>query len=886
MSFYIVVSTNTGSVEKRLSADKITYDVNIHDQFALCTLKQYYHIGVDVSEASYKFPIDYNSAFCDLVIETPREKFRANVKEKVEARKIFDDAKRANKSAFLAEETKLDRDIYKLSICNVLKGDEIVVEYIYITEITHNNGKNIFYVPSFISPRYGGSDCITANYSLSTKIKINGNPKSLQCSMPLAIIDYHDDHITINFTSDKTLDKDIEIIYDGKYPAKAMKFIESGYNLAIAQFTPQINLATNLIDIVFILDCSGSMSGDRIENSKKAIIYCLEKMLNSVKVGNFNIMTFGSDYQLYSPTMLVANNENISAAINFCNSIEANMGGTEIYTALKASLELCKSAILITDGDTSGNNDMHKLCSNFNCLSVLGIGSGINRGNIADMAKYGNGLALYNQNDLNITNNISILFDSVTNPSVKNPIINWTKNPNVLTSKCTAIISNKPDLIYALTKDTNPFVDLYIEDIDLSIRTTPINNYIDTKYLACLAAKRIIQQNDIDKKDLVELAVNFNIITQYTSFIAVSSLDTIVSDDNNLYSKNNLHYLKSGTTGHTFNNNLMGKRVNLSGRSVITSDPNIALNDVGNDKSRVHKSLIDKSTDYIFEYFINEDKFNNGMSLSKNTYTKTIDTYDVIEPIDFKIYSNETIIRDSVISDPNGISDITNYENNPYAMSPKSFASIQNNMLGGVFDHRLGITESSNLCGPSLRIPMQHVYNISLPGSTGENIVQNKITTQTNTLNQVTDRISNIISDSCIEFISPDIIQDTARTTLRESTVNIPHRLLSCSQEDSFVFNKPTNEKGLFRNLALKKYPKEIKQVPHINIFDGIDLDIYFDKSTGLFKKTIIEIVDFVPVHLLNDERGLTLFILDLMKKINYVNFEKYEKIFNIQHNI
>lgn len=74
------------------------------------------------------------------------------------------------------------------------------------------------------------------------------------------------------------------------------------------------------------------------------------------------------------------------------------------------------------------------------------------------------------------------------------------------------------------------------------------------------------------------------------------------------------------------------------------------------------------------------------METSKNTYTRIVDTIETITRVDFSIYSNYDIIKDSAISDANGI----------------TTAEINNNgepVQGGVIDKRLGVTENKLECG-------------------------------------------------------------------------------------------------------------------------------------------------------------------------------------------
>ena len=74
------------------------------------------------------------------------------------------------------------------------------------------------------------------------------------------------------------------------------------------------------------------------------------------------------------------------------------------------------------------------------------------------------------------------------------------------------------------------------------------------------------------------------------------------------------------------------------------------------------------------------------MDSGKNTNARLIDTFEAIVQVDFSIYSNADVVKDSVIADPNGI----------------TIAEITNNgepVQGGVIDKRLGVTERDLECG-------------------------------------------------------------------------------------------------------------------------------------------------------------------------------------------
>ncbi|XWV26325.1 hypothetical protein QJ857_gp0749 [Tupanvirus soda lake] len=649
----------------------VEYTADIHNGFVLCKLRQTYQITItDISEATYEFPVDYNSAFCSLVIKTPREEINGFVREKTEAKQIYNEAKTQGKQAFLTEETESDRDIYKLSMCNIVKDDTIIIEYTYITELEYIDKCNVFYIPSFISPRYNGNYIPNPKHSIKTSVRINNDPCNLRCSMPNTFISVKNGSLVLDYISSEVINSDIEIKFSTDYKPKAYKFESNGYKMAMMQFIPTADNPQKSIikDVVFVLDCSGSMLGDRIKNSKKAIVHCLESLRNKNNY-RFNIICYGSSHSIYSKIMLYTNENNINNAVAFVQTIEATMGGTETQSALEACLRISKTAILITDGDTSNNQSMHDLCKQFDCLSILGIGSGINRANIKDMAKNGCGIALFSQTDIDIINNIEMIFKSVTNNSIKNYAINWNNGNNSVSSTKPIIYENLNTLFSIIYSDTD--IDKFtMTEANIEMQFESSDLPIDSKYIGALAAKRIIQENEIGqfftKEKLIDLAIKFNIITQYTSMVAVSSLKPndpyILENPVNLCRENFDQASVCGARGPMgpqgpcgmpgLNNTLSFKSMLYSDCSPdhqlyhnLTTDPNDVstysmkhtrninspaqystnrcIQDTSKttfgrptesgftstSKNKKRNSTIDRNTDYLFDYFMHEDKF-------------------------------------------------------------------------------------------------------------------------------------------------------------------------------------------------------------------------------------------------------------------------------------
>ena len=84
-------------------------------------------------------------------------------------------------------------------------------------------------------------------------------------------------------------------------------------------------------EYIFLLDRSGSMGGARIEKAKEALILFVKSLPQDTY---FNVVSFGSNSQkMFAHSVKYVNSE-VAAAINRIKVMQADMGGTEIYSPL------------------------------------------------------------------------------------------------------------------------------------------------------------------------------------------------------------------------------------------------------------------------------------------------------------------------------------------------------------------------------------------------------------------------------------------------------------------------------------------------------------------------------------------------------------------------
>ena len=160
----------------------------------------------------------------------------------------------------------------------------------------------------------------------------------------------------------------------------------------ISQFTDEFKA-----EYLFILDRSGSMSGEPIRMAKEALIYALKSLPED---SYFNIISFGSNHSPMYSESVRSSDEVIDETISKVSRIEADMGGTEIFTPIKFAFSTDqvqgrqKNLFLLTDGFVSNVNeivDFIQKNATSHRVFCLGIGSGFSEALIEGLAKAGNG---------------------------------------------------------------------------------------------------------------------------------------------------------------------------------------------------------------------------------------------------------------------------------------------------------------------------------------------------------------------------------------------------------------------------------------------------------------------------------------------------------------
>ncbi len=406
---------------ERIALRGVDIRVVVRDAASRVTVVQRYeNAEKDPVEAVYSFPLEESSAVCGFEVEIGGRTIVGRVEEKEAAFEAYDQAMSEGHGAFL-----LDRDrpnIFTASVGNLAPGQKAAVKIVYVAELDQSGKDLRLMIPTTISPRYIPSgmeasadpselDRISppviageSPYGLTLRvdIEISGKIKSVRSpSHPIAV-ELNDNGASVELASEKTsLDQDFVLTVETAEPhVPTVCLAKDGADrtIGMVNFFPDFSESeTGPQEVVFVLDCSGSMYGESIEQAKAALLLCLR----SLEAGDrFNVILFGSTFTTLFAESAAYDQKNLDVATEWVGRIDADLGGTEIMAPLKAALSakggVSRSILLMTDGEVGNEKEVIDMASRQHGgtrIFTFGIGRGASEYLVRGLARAAGGAA-------------------------------------------------------------------------------------------------------------------------------------------------------------------------------------------------------------------------------------------------------------------------------------------------------------------------------------------------------------------------------------------------------------------------------------------------------------------------------------------------------------
>jgi Ca-activated chloride channel family protein len=391
-------------------------------------------------EAVYAFPLPENAAVDDMTIQVGTRTVRGVIKQRDEARAIYENAKQTGHvTALFGQERP---NIFTQAVANIMPGEQVVVTIGYLQTLKYEEGSYEFVFPTVVGPRYipgeptgkqaGGWAPDTDKVPDASKITPPVTPPgtraghdisielAIDAGVPIQRLHSSSHEVDVNRTGASTAlvklknlavipNKDFILKYSvardqisdavlSQAAPASSKLGPGGYFTLILQ--PPARIPESDItpkELVFVLDTSGSMRGFPIEKAKAFVSHALDELYPG---DTFNLITFSGDTQVLFPEPVFPTVENIAKA-KAVLGVKSGSGGTVMMNAILAPLEPSDSqdhvriVCFLTDGyvgndlEIIGEVQKHTNARVF----AFGVGTSVNRFLIEGMAKAGRGEA-------------------------------------------------------------------------------------------------------------------------------------------------------------------------------------------------------------------------------------------------------------------------------------------------------------------------------------------------------------------------------------------------------------------------------------------------------------------------------------------------------------
>ncbi|MDP3138213.1 MAG: VIT domain-containing protein [Burkholderiaceae bacterium] len=338
----------------RLPLKSSQADIVIDGPIARVTVTQRYgNAGMRAINARYVFPGSTRAAVQGLTMNIGQRTIRAKIKEKEEAKKIFEAAKQAGKHAALLDQKR--PNVFMMDVANIMPGDEVELTLQYSELLVPDQGVYELVYPTVVGPRYGGDPVQAAQdaewvANPYAKNKADGsNPARIETGIqvhlasPIPVSDLRSvqHKIATKWLDDKRVDIGLDPserdagnrdfilrfrLQGDRINSGLMTYEWNGehYFLMMAQPPRHVDAAQVMKrEYLFVVDVSGSMHGFPLDTAREVMRELLGKLRPEE---SFNILFFSGGSTVLSSVPLPATPANLQRAMAMMKAYDGGGG--------------------------------------------------------------------------------------------------------------------------------------------------------------------------------------------------------------------------------------------------------------------------------------------------------------------------------------------------------------------------------------------------------------------------------------------------------------------------------------------------------------------------------------------------------------------------------
>lgn len=559
----------------RLPLKSTKVDVRISGVIADVTVtQQYKNEGTRPIEAKYVFPGSTKAAVHGMNVRLGDRLITAQIREKQQARIAYDQAKSEGKTAALLEQHL--PNVFQMNVANILPGDDVRVELRYTELLVPSDGNYQFVFPTVVGPRYNSPQSGQAQAKWVAQPFLPAGEKSagafdIQVALaspiglkevrsathPVEVTEHGHQRSTVTLARTGGMHDNRDFILDyrlagDKVEAGVLLFRGADENFFLAMVEPPKHIPAAAIsprEYIFVVDISGSMHGFPLETAKSL----LRELIGNLRPSDsFNVLLFSGSSRFLAPRSVPATRANIEQAIA---TIERMGGGgsTELIPALRRvyaepkPADLSRTVVVVTDGYVTVEREAFELVRrNLSQANVFafGIGSSVNRHLMEGLARAGMGEPFI------ITRPADAPAQAARfRKMIESPVLTSVKARfdgldvyDVEPAQLPDVLGQRPVLVFGKWRGeargqvvvegmgaAGPFRQALEVSGTATQDTAALRHLWARHRIQSLSDQESLEGGDTYRKRITELGLQYSLLTQYTSFLAV---DRVVRNPN------------------------------------------------------------------------------------------------------------------------------------------------------------------------------------------------------------------------------------------------------------------------------------------------------------------------------------------------------------------
>ncbi|MGI9014897.1 MAG: VIT domain-containing protein [Phycisphaerales bacterium] len=335
--------------------------------------QQFHNPWSEKIEAVYVFPLPHDATVNEFIMTIGERRIRGIIREREEAEALYYEARAAGYTASMMTQER--PNIFTQRIANIEPGHTIDVSIRYLNTLRYDNGWYELAFPMVVGPRFSPSGTASPNIEYQGAERYQ-QPRvnmrvALDAGVPIEEIHSNTHKIETNWRGEhqanvslagNTANIDRDFVLRWRVAGDSLRAgvvtrpdkSGTGGHFALMIYPPAALAALERrpVEMVFVIDTSGSMGGEPLALVRDAVGRALDVMQPQ---DTFYIMRFSESVSSLGPEPLSATPRNLEQGRDFVKSLHAD-GGTYMLEGVKAALELPlepgrdRCVVLLTDG--------------------------------------------------------------------------------------------------------------------------------------------------------------------------------------------------------------------------------------------------------------------------------------------------------------------------------------------------------------------------------------------------------------------------------------------------------------------------------------------------------------------------------------------------------